>query len=351
MPDFTLETWQQIMSGALAIAILGLLEAVSIARSIANQSHQRHNANQEFIGQGLSNIAGSFFSSYASSGSFTRSGLNYRSGAKTPLSAIISAIGVGLIIITMAPLAAYLPVASMAGILLLVAYHMVDFSNIKVIVKASRSDTAILATTFLATIFVELTFAVYVGVMLSMVLHLIRVSHPSVISRIPDAEDSNRRFITDTRRLECPQLKIIRVDGSLFFGSVNDVEASLQDIDQINPEQTRVLIICSGINFIDIAGAELLKRETLRRREFGGDLYLCSVKPGVRKMLRKGGYYDTLGDDHVFRSKALAIRKIFNDLDQERCQRCNIRVFGECPAPEATPKEVYVSPSEVRSTR
>lgn len=330
LPDFSLETWRQIISGALAIAILGLMEAVSIARSIANQSHQRYNANQEFIGQGLSNIAGSLFSSYASSGSFTRSGLNYRAGAKTPLAAVFSALAIAIIILTLAPLAAYLPVASVAGVLLIVAWKLIDFHNIAVILRASRSDTAVLITTFAATLLADLIFAVYVGVMLSLVLHIIRISHPTIVSRIPDKEDSNRRFITAPRHQECPQLKIIRIDGSLFFGSASDIEESLQNIDLYDPEQRRVLIICSGINFIDITGAELLQREALRRRSLGGDLYLCSVKPGVLKMLRKGGYLKTLGTEHIYPSKALAIHHVFAALDHDRCRRCGVRLFTEC---------------------
>ncbi len=335
LPDFSFDTWRQITSGALAIAILGLMEAVAIARSIANQSHQRYNANQEFIGQGLSNIVGSFFSSYASSGSFSRSGLNYRAGAKTPLAAIFSAIVIAIILLTVAPLAAHLPIASVAGILLLVAWKLVDFHSIIVIFRASRSDAAVLLSTFIAALLIDLSFAVYVGVMLSLVLHLIRISHPTIVSRIPDPEDSNRRFITAPRRQECPQLKIIRIDGSLFFGSASEIEESLQNIDFFNPEQKRVLIICSGVNFIDISGAELLKHEVERRRAMDGDLYLCSVKLGVLEILRKGGYLETIGMDHIYDSKARAIQHIFEQLDRERCRHCNVRAFGECAVNDA----------------
>ncbi len=333
LPDFSLETWQQITSGALAIAILGLMEAVSIARSISHKSHQLHNANQEFIGQGFSNIVGSFFSSYASSGSFTRSALNYSAGAKTPMAAVFSAIGVAIILLTAASLAAYLPIASMAGILLLVAYKMVDFRAIKTILITSRTDAAVLATTFFATVFVELTFAIYVGVMLSLILHLIRISHPNIVSRTPDPEHRNRRFTSNSpKNQDCPQLKIIRIDGSVFFGSVSDIEATLHHIGNHSSAQNRVLIICSGINLIDVSGAELLKREANRRRGFGGALYLCSVKPGVRKLLDKGGFIDSIGRENIFHTKASAIRKIYKQLDDERCRQCSARIFKECPS-------------------
>lgn len=353
-PDLSLDTWRQLMSGALAISILGLVEAVSISRNIANVTHQYHDPNREFIGQGLSNLAGSFFSSYASSGSFTRSVLNHESGARTPMAAIFSAIGITLIMLLLAPLVSHLPIAAMAAVLIYIAYQLVDFHSIKVIFKASRSDMAVLFTTFLSTLFVDLTFAIYSGVLLSLVLHLIRISHPGIIARVPDPEDANRRFIAGTGRMECPQLKIIRIDGSLFFGAVHGVEEALHAIDFYNPEQTRVLIICSGINFIDIGGAELLKRETLRRRELGGDLYLCSVKSRVLTLLRAGGYLDVIGNDHIFAAKATAIKTIFGQLDPQRCQRCNARVFGECPPPPANNElksNSYLEPNSIRSTR
>ncbi len=332
-PDFSLETISQLASGALAIALLGLMEAVSIARSIAAQSHQPHDANKEFIGQGLSNIAGSFFSSFASSGSFTRSGINYRSGAKTPLAAVFSAVGIAIILLMFAPLAAYLPIPAMGAVLLLVAWGLIDWHHIKIILKANPVDAAVLVTTFIATLFVELTFAVYVGVILSLVLHLNRISYPTILSRIPDNHDGHRRFVNATPDKECPQLKIIRIDGSLFFGSVNYIESALRSFDQNNPAQTRLLIIGSGINFIDVAGADLLVREAQRRRALGGDLYLCSIKPGVCDILKKGDYISEVGDDHVFTTKRAAIAAIYATLDRQRCATCQVKSFTECQTP------------------
>ncbi len=334
-PDFSLETISQLASGALAIALLGLMEAVSIARSIAAKSHQPHDANKEFIGQGLSNIAGSFFSSFASSGSFTRSGINYRSGAKTPLAAVFSAVGIAVILLMFAPLAAYLPIPAMGAVLLLVAWGLIDWHHIKIILKANPVDAAVLVTTFIATLFVELTFAVYVGVILSLVLHLNRISYPTILSRIPDNHDGHRRFVNATPDKECPQLKIIRIDGSLFFGSVNYIESALRSFDQNNPAQTKLLIIGSGINFIDVAGADLLVREAQRRRALGGDLYLCSIKPGVCDILKKGDYISEVGDDHVFTTKRAAIAAIYATLDRQRCATCQVKSFTECQTPES----------------
>jgi SulP family sulfate permease len=329
-PNLSLDTISKLAPGALAIALLGLIEAVSIARSIATHTHQHHDANREFVGQGLSNVAGSFFASFASSGSFSRSAINHRAGAQTPLAAVFSALLVLLVILFAAPLAAYLPIPAMAAVLILVAMRLVEWQQIKVIFKASPVDAVVFVTTFAATMFVELTFAVYVGVMLSLVLHLNRISHPNIVSLHPENSDTGRRFVEGGAGNECPQLKIMRIDGSLFFGSINYIERALHDIDKDNPEQKHVLITGIGINFIDVAGAELLIREAKRRREFGGDLYFCDVKEGVFDILRRGGYLDQLGEDHVFDNKAEAIEKIFPQLDPERCKRCQVRTFTEC---------------------
>lgn len=146
--------------------MLSLIEAVSISRAIATKPEQRIDSNQEFVGQGLSNMVGSFFSSYAGSGSFTRSGVNFEAGAKTPLSGIFSAIFLVIIVLLIALLTAYLPIAAMGGIILLVAYGLIDFHHIKETLAFNKSESAILLTTFFATLFLELEFAIYMGVLL-----------------------------------------------------------------------------------------------------------------------------------------------------------------------------------------
>lgn len=333
VPDFSVGAVKVMTSGALAVSMLGLIEAVSIARSIATKSKQTIHGNQEFIGQGLANMVGSFFSCYASSGSFTRSGVNYASGAKTPLAAVFAALSLALVILLVAPLAAYLPIPAMGGIVLIVAYNIIDFHHIRVILKASREETAVMATTFFSTLFLELEFAIYAGVMLSLILYLYRTSRPRIVSRTPDPGKYNRSFHTDPDAPECPQLKIIRVDGSIYFGSVAHVEKTLRWIDREEPEQVHVLLVCSGVNFIDVAGAEMLAREAERRRKKGGGLYLYGVKEPALEILRRGGYMKTIGEKNIFTSKHDALATIVaSRLDPGRCPRCDARVFEECAA-------------------
>jgi len=347
VPDFSATAMREMASGALAVAMLGLIEAVSIARSIATKSRQRIDGNQEFIGQGLANVVGSFVSCYSSSGSFTRSGLNYESGARTPMAAIFAAGSLGAILLMVAPLAAYLPIPAMGGIVLLVAYNLIDLRHIRVILKTSQSEAAVLIVTFLSTLFVELGFAIYVGIMLSLALYLNRTSKPRIVSRVPHPAQPGRPFYTDPDLPECPQLKIIRVDGSIYFGSVNHVEEALQWIDEEDPGQVNVLMVCSGVNFIDVAGAESLLYEARRRQEKGGKLYFCGVKEDVIRILRNGSYLDKIGRENIFCSKVEAIKSITAHLDMSICAECRERIFLEC---EGFPKNDDVVPETLHIT-
>jgi len=328
LPDFSFAAIRQLLPAALATALLGLIEALSIARSIAAHSHQYIDNNQEFIGQGLSNMVGSFFSSYAGSGSFTRSGINYNAGAMTPLSAVFSSVFLTLILFLVSPLTAFLPIPAMGGIILIVAYNLIDFQHIGRIFKSSRQEMAVLLTTFIATLFLELQFAIFVGVLLSLILYLIRTTHPRLVNLAPNKNDSGP-LLSHTDE-ECTQFKIVRIDGSLFFGSVHHVQNFLYEIDKKLTYKRHVLIIACGINFIDVAGAEMLAAESRRRRSLRGGLYLCELKEEVRIFLQRGGYADEIGNDHIFISESEAITKIFTELDATQCRHCRDPLFQEC---------------------
>ncbi len=335
-PSLTLGSFSKLSTGALAIAMLGLVEAVSIARAVALKSGQRIDSNQEFIGQGLANTLGSFFSAYPSSGSFTRSGINHAAGARTPLSALFAAVALVVVLLAIAPLAAWLPIPAMAGILFLVAARLVDLHHIRTIVRTSHREAAVLGTTFLATLFVELEFAIYLGVLLSLVLYLLRTARPKIVTLVPDTDDPLRAMLPVSSRPECPQLKLIRIDGSLFFGAVDHVQQALQAIRDTLPLQRHVVIVGGGINFLDVAGAEMLVQEAEAQRRIGGGLYIAKANGEVCRTLLRGGYIDRFEDRHVFSSKATALSTLVPRLDQATCRECRIRLFRECtshPAP------------------
>ncbi|MCB1321286.1 MAG: SulP family inorganic anion transporter, partial [Leptospiraceae bacterium] len=314
--------------------LLGLIEAVSISRAIASRSHQRIDGNQEFIGQGLSNIVGSFFSSYAGSGSFTRSGINYSSGAQTPISAIFAAAFLMLIVLLVAPLTAYLPVAAMAGVIMLVAYNLIDFQQIRHVLESSKTETVILLTTFFATLLLELEFAIYLGVLLSLVIFLMRTSTPEIVTLAPDTDPRyKKRVLTDISSKplqECPHLKVIRIDMSIYFGSVNHIQNKIFNISE-KERIYHILIVAEGINLIDLSGAEMLVHEAARLESMGGGLYFVGLKPAVYQSVRRTHLIRDIGNNHFFDDKNEAITKLRRLLRmQKRCEDCKFRVFSEC---------------------
>ncbi|MFZ0469902.1 MAG: SulP family inorganic anion transporter, partial [Thiogranum sp.] len=315
-PSFSLDTIKNLAPASLAVTLFALTEAVSIGRSLGARSGQRIDGNQEFIGQGLSNIAGSFFSGYVATGSFNRSGLNYQAGAQTPLAAMCAGLFLIVIVLLVAPLAAYLPNAAMAGILFLVAWGLIDFHEIGHVLKTSRRETGIMGVTFFGALFLELEFAIFAGVLLSLVLYLMRVSKPRIISRVPDPRLPGRKFNTDPALPSCPQLHILRVDGSLFFGSINHVQEAFADLEEQHPEQKHLAIVADGINFADITGGAILVKEARRRKAQGGNLYLMKVKKGLWESLESCGCLDAIGPNNVFQSKTAGITGIFQKLDK-----------------------------------
>jgi sulfate permease, SulP family len=336
-PDFSLDTIQKLAPAALAMTLFALTEAVSIGRAIGIRSGQLVDGNQEFIGQGLSNIAGSFFSGYVATGSFNRTSLNYQAGAKTPMSAMIAGFLEIFIVLAIAPLVAYLPTAAMAGILFIVAWGLIDIPAIKHILASTHSERSIFLVTFLSCLFLDLEFAIMAGILLSLVLYLMRVSKPRILARVPDPSLPNRKFSTGSSNLqECPQLHIMRIDGSLFFGSVAYVREKFVRLEQQHPEQKHLAIVAQGISFVDIAGADVLANEAERRRAAGGGLYLINVKSGLWESLEECGALDRINPNHIFQSKSAALHGIFQKVDKSTCRECTARIFTECATVEFT---------------
>ncbi len=338
-PDLSLTTIKELAPAALAVTLFALTEAVSIARSLGARARQHIDGNQEFIGQGLSNIAGAFFSGYVATGSFNRSGLNFQAGARTPIAAVLSGVFLVGVVVLVAPYAAYLPNAAMAAILFLVAWGLIDQHAIRNILRTSRSETAVFGVTFFATLFLDLEFAILAGVLLSLGLYLNRTSRPKLITRVPDPRTPGRDFVTDPTLPECPQIKIARLDGSLFFGAVPYVAETLHRLEEARPAQRHLIISATGINFIDVAGAEFLEEQARGRRAQGGGLYTIRLKPAVCEPLERGGYLETIGRENLFKGKTEALATVISRVEPEICRTCTARIFLECtgkPGPQAT---------------
>jgi SulP family sulfate permease len=325
IPDLNYENVSILSSGAMVLAILGLIEAVAIGRSIALHTHQKIDGNQEFIGQGLSNLIASFFSSYAGSGSFTRSGVNHQSGAKTPMSAIFASLFLMVVLLLFANYASYLPKAAMGGIILLVGYNLIDIHHIKQVYKSSGKELITLLITLLGTLFFDLEFALLAGIIVSFFFYLERTSKPNIAVL---AIDENKRFINvlrDKDALECSNLKIIRIDGSIYFGSLEKISDYFANLYEENKIQ-HVLIASDGINFIDLAAAEWISNEILKWQKNRGGIYFTGLKVVSRDILIKGGFIDKIGEEIFYKDKKTAITEIHKRINKP----CLVKAFKEC---------------------
>ncbi len=329
IPDFSFDWMQKLFPGAIVLALLGLVEAISISRAVALHSHQKLNNNQEFIGQGLSNIIPSFFSCYASSGSFTRSGVNYQAGAKTPLSAIIAGLGLIVVLLFGAKYASYLPKPAMGGIILLVGYNLIDFKHIKLIYTSSKRELLVFSLTLLGTLFLHLEQAVILGIAVSLVFYLERTSKPNVAELGLNEEKKFVNIIRDPSVEECPQIKVIRIDGSLYFGAVEEVSNFFMSMYEKHTYK-HVLVLSNGINFIDLAGAEWLTHEVNKWKERGGGIYFVGLKIISQDVLNNGGFSENIGYENFFKDKNTAISTIYKKLDRSICDNCTIKIFKEC---------------------
>ena len=318
-----------LSTGALAVAAIGLVEAMSISRSIAGQTGQQLDSNQEFVGQGLANIASGLFSGYAASGSFTRSAVNFRSDGRTPFASIFSGVFVLIALLALAPLAAFVPRAALAGVLILIALGMINTAEIARIGRGARGDAIIMVATLLGTLFLELEFAVLTGILLSFGVYILNTSVPKVRVVIPD--ESYKHFVRKGERPGCPQLLILEISGDLYFGAVAHITRTIQHHLTQDGKEPYLLLRMQSVNQCDFSGIHALEGILQSYRERGGDLYMVRVRNSVLDLMRTTGFYEQLGDDHFLLEDQALLHLFYRVLDPATCiYECPVRVFMEC---------------------
>jgi SulP family sulfate permease len=259
-----LELILKLLPSAVAVGMLGLVNSLSIARSLSTRSQQLVDANQEVRAQGVSNMVGSLFSGFLSAGSFTRSALSFEAGARSPMAGIFSALWVALFAVAGASLIAHIPIPAMAASILLICWGLVDRRGIRALFRVSRSEFLVMALTCVATLLLELQTAIYAGVLASLFFYLKRTSQP-VVQQWRDGDE-----------------EILRVGGSIFFGASHYLQTRLQ-----RTQGTHVVIESQHINFIDYSGVEMLHQEARRLGTQDRTLTLRGARPQVIEELRK----------------------------------------------------------------
>ena len=339
-PVLDMELLGKVLTGAIAVAAIGLVEAMSIARSIASQTGQRIDSNQEFVGQGLANIACSFFSGYPCSGSFTRSAVNFEAGSVTGVSNVFVGVFVLLAMVALAPLAAYVPLPALAGVVILTAVGLIKVERIVRIWQSGQGDKFIMVVTVFATLAFPLQYAVLTGIALSLIVYLLRTSTPRVRTVLP--EEDFRHFAHRPDQPCCPQIAIIEIVGDLYFAAVNHIEEYILENAAHHPGQRFLMLRMHGVDHCDISGIRALENIVRIYREQGGDVYLVRVRKPVMEIMKSSGFDQVLGQDHILDPDDAIGHLFYRVIDPAICvYECPVRAFREC---QNLPKQSYPEP-------
>lgn len=285
-----------LLSVAAATTVLSLVESSSVARSLADKTGDRVDASLEFIGQGLSNISAAFVGGYPVSGSLARSKLNHQAGAQTRLAGALSGALVLGVLLFASPLVGRIPVAALAGLLLVVAWDLVDRDRIRVVLKSALGDKAAFGATVAGTWLLPLDQAIYLGVLISIALFVRRASLLVVRELIPDGD---RLREVRVRVDEAPAVRVLHVEGALFFGSAAELRQALEDAT--DSTETRVLVVrLKRAQGLDVTCLDVLSNAAQRMRRRGQLLLLVGMREDAMNRLVETGVAGVLGAENLF---------------------------------------------------
>lgn len=333
IPHFTLENIKQMLPPALVIAMLGGIESLLSAVVADGMSGSRHHSNRELIGQGIANIAAPLFGGIPATGAIARTATNIKNGAASPLSGMVHALVVLFVLILFAPLASAIPLASMAPILMLVAWNMSERKHFAHVLKTKTSDSVILVITFLLTVLTDLTTAVEIGLVLAVIMFVKRMRDSLAVTKVlPDPSMKNEKVkpYMVKEGHDCPQVSIYTIEGPLFFGAANRFEKSIMETIHLNP---KVLLLRMGkVPFIDATGEANLASVVKHVAHSGGSVLISGIRPQPRAYLHKTGLDQKIGEDRFFDHTGDAINFALGELDYNKCLGCKHFAFRECHA-------------------
>jgi SulP family sulfate permease len=341
LPSFQLPVveWSHVhalSSSALAIAMLGLLEAIAMAKAIAAQTRQKLDINQQCLSEGVANLTGSFFQCYPGSGSLTRSNINAQAGAQTQWSGVISAMAVALTVVLFAPFAYYIPKAGLAGILMLSAWRLVDRPQLMYYLRTTRFDAWIVLLTAIAAVAVSIEFCVLIGVFSSFVLYVPQAARAHITELVMTPERVVReRHATD---VPCRRIRIFSLEGEFFFGAAPELEQHLESIASTADEGARVIVLrLKRVRNADAVCMSVLDRFIDRMDKAGVTVLLCGVRPDFMTVINSSGLASRLGSERVFvfqetgmfwTSTLEAVRFAYATIGDDVCDDCPRRGEG-----------------------
>jgi len=325
---------RNLSSNAAAIAFLGLLEAMAMAKSIASKTGQKLDMNQQCLSEGLANMAGSFFRCFPGSGSLTRSYINHTSGAATQWSGVISALGVAATILVLAPFAQYIPKAALAGVLILTAARMNDLKTLGYHLRATKFDRWILIATALSSILISIEFCILIGVFLSFAFYVPRAAQIKMNELTVTSDRVIREVVSSDIR--CSYIRVFNFEGEMFFGCAPELERQLDTIGEEAPESLKVIVLrLKRVNNPDAVCMDVLQRFIEKMHERKVVIMISGIKEAMAQTLKNVGITQLVGQENIFReeseiwaSTVTAMKKGYSLLENNHCQHCPNRAIA-----------------------
>lgn len=339
VPVFSYEAFSGLLVGTVVIALVGFMEAISIAKAMAARTKDRIDPNQELIGQGLGNIAGSFFQSYPASGSFSRSAVNLNAGARTGFSSFVTAAVVMITLLFLTPLLYHLPKATLAAVVIMAVFGLINFKAVKQAYKISKHDGIASFITFAATIGFapHLDKGIMIGAGLSIVLYLYRTMRPRV-AILGRYKDGTLRDIEVNKGLPTDENIIaLRFDGSLYFANVSYFEDAILQAVADHPNAKYLLIVGDGINQLDASGEEVLHHIVERMHQNQMTVIFSGLKRQVLLVMHKSGLFEYIGGQNIFPNEDMALEAIYDWLGVDASSAYCPLIQDSEPDPEPKP--------------
>jgi MFS superfamily sulfate permease-like transporter len=327
IPDINLGIIFQLLPYAAIIALLGFMEAVSVAKAMAARTGQRLDPNQELIGQGLANMVGSMANSYPTSGSFSRSAVNLQAGAVSGLSSVFTSLVVVIVLLLFTPLLYHLPQAVLAAVIMMAVIGLINVSGFVHAWNAQRHDGIISVITFVSTLAFapHLDKGIMIGVVLSLLVFLYKSMRPTIASLCRD-KDIDSLECGRRKLKECEYLAVVRFDGPLFFANASYLEDRIAEILLAKPNLQHILLVSNGISEMDASGEETLSLMVDRLKSAGIQISLSGVNESVREVLRRTHLLEKIGREHLYTISSRAITLV-----HQRVHEGNESSMAECP--------------------
>lgn len=321
LPHITIEKLLYLWGPAFAIAMLGGIESLLSAVVADGMTGKRHQSNRELFGQGVANIVTPFFGGIPATGAIARTATNIKSGAVSPYSGVFQSGFVLLTLLLFAPLASSIPLASMAPILMVVAFNMSEYKTFGSILKLGNSDSLVLVTTFILTVFVNLTVAVPVGLLLAMVSFVRRISQVLEVENITPERYADKENSTGSDEYLCPKIASFTIRGPLFFGAADRFETTLSS--SIRKRPAVLILKMRHVSIIDVTGVTNLSTFVNKFMKRGGTVMVSELNGDGLTMLEQTGLYNKIGSEFFFSRTSDAINHALDIINTKKCPYCS----------------------------